>query len=447
MKKTRIIAALILVVAIGIGAFDYYSQVKPNSAIGKFPFKLGLDLNGGSHLVYQADVSKVDPADVGGAMDALRDVIENRINVFGVSEPLVQVEEATLLNGQKVEKLVVELPGVTDIDKAIALIGQTPLLDFRVVNQANVKTLTATATQAEIDKAFVPTGLTGQYLSKAELDFDQQTSAPLVTLIFNDQGKDLFAKITKENVGNIVAIFLDGKPISTPVVKQEIDDGRAQISGGSMTPTEAKLLVRNLNYGALPVPISLIGTQTIGATLGADALHKSISAGLWGLLVLAIFLIVWYRLPGLVAVISLTIYVLVNLALFKLIPVTLTSAGLAGFILSIGMAVDANILIFERMKEEFRRGLSIEDGIREGFHRAWSSIRDGNLSSIITAVILFWFSSTAIIRGFALIFGIGVLTSMITAISISRTFLLSIAPKKKEVSKFVHFLFSNGLKK
>jgi len=298
MKKTRIIAALILVVAIGIGAFDYYSQVKPNSAIGKFPFKLGLDLNGGSHLVYQADVSKVDPADVGGAMDALRDVIENRINVFGVSEPLVQVEEATLLNGQKVEKLVVELPGVTDIDKAIALIGQTPLLDFRVVNQANVKTLTATATQAEIDKAFVPTGLTGQYLSKAELDFDQQTSAPLVTLIFNDQGKDLFAKITKENVGNIVAIFLDGKPISTPVVKQEIDDGRAQISGGSMTPTEAKLLVRNLNYGALPVPISLIGTQTIGATLGADALHKSISAGLWGLLVLAIFLIVWYRLPG-----------------------------------------------------------------------------------------------------------------------------------------------------
>jgi preprotein translocase subunit SecD len=445
MLKIRIIAVIILIAAIGIGAFDYYSQSQPASVVGKFPFQLGLDLAGGSHLVYQADVSKVAGSDVSGAMNALRDVIEKRINVFGVSEPLVQVEESTLLSGQKIEKLIVELPGVTDIDKAIALIGQTPLLEFRVVNQANALKLTATSTQAEVDKAFVPTGLTGRYLDTAQLDFDPQTGQPLVTLVFNSQGKDLFAAITKNNIGNMVAIFLDGQPISSPVVKQEIDDGRAQISGGNMTAVAARTLVQNLNYGALPVPISLIGSQTIGASLGADALHKSITAGMWGLAVIALFLVLWYRLPGLIAVISLFIYVLINLALYKLIPVTLTSAGLAGFILSIGMAVDANILIFERMKEEFRKGYSIEEGIREGFHRAWSSIRDGNLSSIITAIILFWFSSTSIIRGFALIFGIGVLTSMITAISISRTFLLAIAPAKE--NKVIKFLFSNGLSK
>jgi preprotein translocase subunit SecD len=446
MKNTRFLAILIVVLAIGIGAFNYYSEFKPNSGVGKFPFKLGLDLNGGSHLVYQADVSKVDSAEVSDSMQTLRDVIENRINVFGVSEPVVQVEEAKLLSGEKVEKLIVELPGVTDVDKAIALIGQTPDLDFRVVNSALAGKLTATSSQADIDKAFVETGLTGRFLEKAQLEFDQNTSEPLVTLVFNSEGKDLFAKITKANIGNVIAIFLDGRPISSPVVRQEISDGRAQISGGNMTPTEARTLVRNLNYGALPVPISLIGTQTIGASLGADALNKSVKSGLWGLGIIALFLILWYRLPGLVATVSLSIYVLVMLALFKLIPVTLTSAGLAGFILSIGMAVDANILIFERMREEFKKGLSLSDGIREGFSRAWFSIRDGNLSSIITAVILFWFSSTSIIRGFALIFGIGVLVSMLTAITISRTFLIAVAPKK-EPGKLIKFLFSNGFTK
>lgn len=446
MKNTRFVALLIVVLALGIGAFNYYSEFKPNSPVGKFPAKLGLDLNGGSHLVYQADISKIAPADVADSMQTLRDVIENRINIFGVSEPVVQVEEAKLLSGDKVEKLIVELPGVTDVDKAIALIGQTPSLDFRLVNAEFAKTLTATSTQAEVDKAFVQTGLDGRFLEKAQLEFDPNTNEPLVTLVFNPEGKDLFAKITKANIGNIIAIFLDGRPISSPVVRQEIIDGRASISGGNMTPTEARTLVRNLNYGALPVPIALIGTQTIGASLGADALHKSINSGLWGFAIIAIFLIVWYRLPGLLATLSLAIYVMIMVALFKLIPVTLTSAGLAGFILSIGMAVDANILIFERMREEFKKGLGLEAGIREGFARAWFSIRDGNLSSIITAVILFWFSSTSIIRGFALIFGIGVLVSMFTAITISRTFLIAIAPKK-EKGNMVKFLFSNGLSK
>jgi len=335
--KIRIIAVAIILVAILIGLFDYYSQYKPQSVVGHFPFLLGLDLSGGSHLVYQADVSKVADADVSGAMQSLRDVIENRINIFGVSEPLVETEEATLLNGQKVQELIVELPGVTDVNQAVSIIGQTPILDFRVVNPALVQTLTTTSTQAQIDAALVPTGLTGQYLQKAELDFDPQTGAPQVALDFNSDGTKLFSDITKANVGKEVAILLDGRIISSPVVQQEIDSGQAVISGGNMSASDARTLVQNLNEGALPVPISLIGTETIGASLGSDALHRSVEAGIWGFIVILIFLIIWYRLPGLIAGISLTIYVLLNLALFKLIPVTLTSAGLAGFNLSISL--------------------------------------------------------------------------------------------------------------
>lgn len=427
MKNVRIASIALIIIA---GLLSYYAYGDTHK-----PYKLGLDLNGGTHLVYQADVSKVAPSDVTASMQSLRDVIENRINVFGVSEPLVQTEEATV-EGKKVEKLVVELPGVSDIDKAVALIGQTPVLDFRIATTTTVGTTTAAT--------FIPTNLTGRFLDKALVEFDN-TGQPLVTLQFNSEGKELFAKITEANVGNVIAIFLDDRPISTPVVREVIRDGRAQISG-NFTPTEARDLVRNLNYGALPVPISLIGSQTIGASLGVDALHKSITAGIIGFIVIVLFLVLWYRLPGLVASLALVIYVSLNLALFKLIPVTLTSTGLAAFILSIGMAVDANILIFERMKEEIKKGLPLDEAIREGFKRAWTSIRDGNLSSIITAVILFAFATTALIKGFALVFGLGVVVSMFTAVTISRTFLLAIAPKKKEMSEkpIIKFLFGNG---
>jgi protein-export membrane protein SecD len=425
--RVRFASIILIIVGVLLGYYAYSDS--------HTPYKLGLDLNGGTHLVYQADVSKLAPADVSDSMQSLRDVIENRINVFGVSEPLVQTEEANV-GGQKVEKLIVELPGVTDIDKAVAIIGQTPVLDFRLATTTKEGTSTVTT--------FIPTGLTGSYIQRATLNFDQSGQAN-VGLQFNSQGKDLFAKITSENIGQVIAIFLDGKPISTPVVQEAIRDGQAQISG-NFTPTEARDLVRNLNYGALPVPISLIGSQTIGASLGIDALHKSVQAGIIGFIVIALFLILWYRLPGLIASIALIIYVSLNLALFKIIPVTLTSTGLAAFILSIGMAVDANILIFERMKEEIKKGLPLHDAIREGFKRAWTSIRDGNLSSIITAVILFAFATTALIKGFALVFGMGVLVSMFTAVTVSRSFLLSVAPKKKETSDkpFVKFLFGNG---
>lgn len=435
MFKQRIIALLVIIAALGVGYFVYVTE-NPSA---DFNFKLGLDLNGGSHLIYQADVSEVATGDIVSSMEALRNVIERRVNLFGVSEPLVQTESAGLVAGKAIaQKLIVELPGVADIDKAIEMIGKTPLLEFKLVKEGPPVAGTTTPTLA-----LTPTGLTGRLLKRAALEFDQNISEPQVLLSFTDEGKDLFAKITKENIGQVLGIFLDGQPLSLPVVREEIRDGNAVISG-SFTPVEAKLLVRDLNYGALPVPIKLLNTQKIGASLGADAVKAGVKAGEISFLVIALFLVLWYRLPGVVAIVALAIYVVLNLALFKLIPVTLTAAGIAGFILSIGMAVDANILIFERMKEELQRGRTLADAIREGFTRAWTSIRDSNLSSIITAVILFWFASTSVIKGFALVFGLGVLTSMLTAITVSRTLLFALGVKGE--NKITKFLFSCGIR-
>ena len=435
MFKQRIITLLVLVAAVGIGYFVF--QTEQNGS--DYNFKLGLDLNGGSHLIYQADVSEVATGDIVSSMEALRNVIERRVNLFGVSEPLVQTESAGLVAGKAIaQKLIVELPGVADVDKAIEMIGKTPLLEFKLVQEGPPVAGTTTPTLT-----LTPTGLTGRLLKRAALEFDQNLGEPQILLSFTSEGKDLFAQITKDNVGKVLGIFLDGQSLSLPVVREEIRDGNAVISG-DFTPTEAKLLVRDLNYGALPVPIKLLSTQKIGASLGADAVKAGIKAGEISFLVIALFLILWYRLPGVVATIALAIYVALNLALFKLIPVTLTAAGIAGFILSIGMAVDANILIFERLKEELHRERTLADAIREGFARAWTSIRDSNLSSIITAVILFWFASTSVIKGFALVFGIGVLTSMLTAITVSRTLLLALGVKRE--NKITKFLFSCGIK-
>ena len=291
---------------------------------------------------------------------------------------------------------------------------------------------------------FKSTGLTGRMVAKAAVEFNQTTNQPVVGLTFTTEGRDLFSKITKDNIGNYLGIFLDGNPISVPVIRDQIADGKGQISG-TFTLDEAKKLVRDLNYGALPVPISLISTQTIGPSLGQAAVKGGIKAGIIAFIIIAIFLLVWYRLPGLVAIIALGVYTILMLALFKLIPVTLTAAGIAGFILSIGMAVDANILIFERMKEELARGRGIWDAMHEGFARAWLSIRDSNISSIITGLILYYFGSTAVITGFALVFVVGVVVSMFTAITASRLFLYAVAPAR--TSKLSTFLISNGFKK
>lgn len=448
MLKKRISAIALLVVGVLLGSFVHYSEQPGNGFVSKFPFKLGLDLSGGSHLIYQADTSKIPANDVAGAMESLKMVIESRINAFGVAEPIIQTEKGTV-GGVQIQKLIVELPGVTDVNKAVELIGKTPVLEFKTekpISAATLAEINANASTSDniYNVEYETTALTGRFLESARVEFDQNTRQPLVSLVFNDEGKKLFGEITSANIGKTVAIFLDGRPISTPVVQTAITDGKAVISG-RFTPTEARDLARDLKYGALPVPIDLIGTQSIGASLGVDALHASINAGMWGLIIISVFLLFWYRLPGILAIISLALYTVITLTLFKLFGIVLTSAGLAGLIISLGMAVDGNILIFERMKEEFARGLSVEDGIKEGFARAWLSIRDSNTSSIITGLILFFTATSPLIKGFALVFILGVIVSMFTAITVSRTLLMALGVKKYEgVSKF---LFGNGLRK
>ena len=439
MFKRRFWAVILLLVSALIGYFVYTT----NNPDASKKFKLGLDLNGGIELIYKADTSGIASADISGKMNSLKDLIEKRVNVFGVSEPIIQIEKVGILGSDAAEQLIVDLPGQTDIAGAIKQVGKTYVLEFKLLKpEREASTSTAPLTGAD----FVSTGLTGALLDKAALEANQNVPGDWeVTLQFNQEGSDLFAKITKENVGHHLAIFLDGSVMSMPVIREEIDGGKASISGGFSGTAglkEAKDLVSNLNLGALPIPIELISTQSVGASLGSEAVKASVHAGLWAFIVIALFLILWYRLPGLLAVVSLTIYMVINLALFKLIPVTLTAAGIAGFILSLGMAVDANILIFERMKEELARGRELGDAVQEGFHRAWLSIRDSNTSSIITAIILYAFSSTPVVKGFALVFGLGVLVSMFTAITASRTLLLAI--KHDHAGSIMKFLFHSG---
>lgn len=398
------------------------------------PFRLGLDLQGGTHLVYEADLKNIEKGQYSEAMQGVRDVIERRVNLFGVAEPLVQVDTV----GSHY-RLIVELAGIKDIHQAIAMIGETPSLDFR-------EERSAAETQAIIDRYkalpedqkalfaedpyFTPTALTGKYLKNSVLQFDPNTNEPQVGLEFNDEGAALFEELTARNVGKRLAIYLDGAPISTPTVNSAIAGGKAQISG-NFTYDEAKQLVQRLNAGALPVPISLVSQQTVGASLGQQSLEKSLFAGVIGILAVILFMILWYRLPGLMAVMALIIYSGIVLMIFKLIPVTLTLAGIAGFILSVGMAVDANILIFERMKEELRWGKSLGGAIDEGFRRAWTSIRDSNASSLITCLVLFWLG-TSIIKGFALTLAIGIIVSMFSAIFITRNFLKLFVSERME---------------
>ncbi len=444
MNKYRFSAIILIVGAIALGFFVWNSEKSEESTK---KFKLGLDLSGGTQLVYKADISQISPSDVSSSMQSLRDTIERRVNLFGVSEPIVQVEEGGMFGGEKEQRLIVELPGVTDIEEAIKRIGETPILEFKLLSKDG-ENLIRSGEVFEADNEgeyFFDTGLTGRMLERASIQFDQNiASMPIIGLRFNDEGSELFAKITRENVGSVLGIFLDGNLIEAPFIREEIAGGEAVITG-DFTPDQAKQVVRDLNYGALPMPVSLLSSETIGASLGEVAVSASVKAGIIAFIIVSIFLIAWYRLPGVVAVLALAIYTIINLVLFKIIPVTLTSAGIAGFILSIGMAVDANILIFERTKEELKKGLNRSNGavdrtsqgevlgktkyeaIKEGFHRAWSSIRDSNISSIITAIILYYFASTPMIKGFALVFFIGVLVSMFSAITASRTILFALS--------------------
>ncbi len=281
------------------------------------------------------------------------------------------------------------------------------------------------------------TQLTGKNLKRAQVEFDPSTGEPQVTLQFDDDGKKLFAEITKRNIEKPVAIFLDGQPISMPTVKSEITGGSAVITGNFSLPA-SKLLAQRLQAGALPVPIKLIAQQSVGPTLGQASVDKSLRAGLWGFGLVALFMLFWYRLPGFLAILSLLLYVGLSFMLFKFIPVTLTLPGIAGFILSLGIALDANVLVFERLKEELRSGKTLGLALEEAFKRAWPSIRDGNITTLISCTVLYWFSSS-VIKGFALTLALGILVSLFTAIVATRTVLRLISGTA--LSKLAPWLF------
>jgi len=512
--------------------FAYFLEDKTNELVilpkmPELPFNLGLDLQGGTQLVYEADVENIALTDRSDAMESVRDVIERRVNAFGVSEPIIQVNRGA--NNEY--RIIAELAGVKDVEEAIKMIGETPILEFKeqdfaaleaanntleadtsidaniipITNETNTVTpiteivLDENNLQeglAEIDlgqiNASSPitreadiwknTELTGKYLKRAVLQFNPNDGTPEVSLEFNDEGAKLFEDITARNVGHPVAIFLDGYVISAPTVNEKIVGGKAVISG-QFNVEEARLLVKRLNSGALPVPISLVSQKTVEASLGSQSIDSSLKAGLIGLLLVSIFMIIVFRLPGLISVISLSAYGLIMLAIFKVVPVgvalpfvflmialifyvfndlkifnsslallfiligillffytvkpiTLSLSGIAGLILSLGMAVDANILIFARMKEELKLGKTVSQSLTDGFKRAWPSIRDGNITVLLTCLILMFFGTSSV-KGFGTTLFIGVSVSLFSAIVITRTLLVLILGEWSEKKRWL----------
>lgn len=440
-KKAWVLLGLILILTIACGIFVYpdpYNNFAKffNSKVSflKIPeanprsFRFGLDIAGGTSLTYKADVASIPNTETNQALQGLKDVIERRINVFGVEEPRIEIAKS---NNEW--RLIVEIAGIKDISQAIKIIGETPFLEFKeerdpLERDALLQKQKDNPGAFLEDPYFKSSGLDGRYLKKAEVQFNQTNYQPSVLLQFNEEGSRIFRELTERSIGKKIAIYIDGVPLSAPVVQEAIDNGSAQITG-QFNIDQAKTLARNLNQGALPVPITLISQRSVGGTLGLQELEKSVFSGIIGFAIIAIFMILVYRLGGFFSVIALLVYVPLVLATFKIIPVTMTLAGVAGFILSIGMAVDANILILERIREEIKQGREIVSAIKEGFLRAWPSIRDSNISTSITALILYFFTSS-MVKGFALTLLIGVLISMFSAIFVSRTLILAFLNQK-----------------
>ena len=471
---------ILTLIAIGI-ILTFSIVALLTSMAGREGLVLGLDLRGGTNLVYEADFTGIEEDKRADSLKGAKDIIERRINAYGVAEPVIQI-----VGGNRIS---IQLPGVTDIAEAKDLVGKTAELIFREQAMAGSTVLIEPAsvgdTQIVVDDAsdfrvddlfaigsgesaeakmasavyganstivlesgldydhdvgeqvenlwVVATGdvegeelpLTGAYLKpNCYVDVNQQTSEPVVAFEWDETGAKLFSQITGRLIGEPLGIFLDDVMISAPTVQAQI--GATGIIEG-LNVSEAELLAIQLNAGALPVPLNPIQEQTVDATLGSDSLRMSLIAGVVGLALLLIFMVVYYRFSGLLACLALAVYAAIMLMIFKMVPITLTLAGIAAFILSLGIAVDANVLIFERMKEEIRAGKSLGAAIEAGFSRAWPAIRDSNISTLITCAILYWFGSRmfggAQVMGFAVTLGIGVLVSMFSAIVVSRTFL------------------------
>jgi preprotein translocase subunit SecD len=384
--------------------------------------KKGLDLAGGTHLVFKADMTEIGAEERSNALQSARNIIERRVDLFGLAEPSIRTSKI----GEEY-RIVVELAGVDDADQAIDLIGQTAQLDFRLLAEAT-----------DSARPYEETGLTGRFLKKASPAFDPGTGSPVITLTFSDEGQKLFGEITSENVGRRLAIFLDQVILMAPIINEPITTGDARITGQDFSVDQVKQYSAQLNGGALPIPFEVIEQKNIGPTLGAASIQKSIQAGVIGLLMVVIFMFAYYGFLGLVADFGLLIYGLITLALYKLIPVTLTLPGIAGFILSVGMAVDSNILIFERIKEEKRMGRSSNIALELGFGRAWDSIRDANVCTLIICFILFnpfdwsFLNTSGPVRGFAFTLGLGVILSLFTGIIVTQTLLRVFSKKEKK---------------
>jgi len=447
MKARAVVILLLVVLALWV-----VWPANPGVHLGSFdqPIEVvrGLDLQGGLRVLLEADL----PAETeitAEQLQAARDIIENRVNALGVTEPVVQVAGA--------RRILVELPGIEDTEQALSTIRTTALLefvDFSQVSPVDARTMMAlpvvTDYGVQAESGATPTAqagaptptaeagspsptattpvfhtvLTGADLESAAAVADQ-FNAYTVSIQFGEAGTGAFAAYTAQHVGDILAIVLDKRIISAPSISEPITEGRASITG-NFTLEEANRLAVQLRYGSLPIPLKVVESKAVGPTLGQDSLQKSLQAGAIGLLMVIGYMLLYYRLPGAIASIALLIYAVLTFSLFKLIPVTLTLPGVAGFILSLGMAVDANVLIFERMREELREGRSLRVATDLGFGRAWPSIRDSNISTLITCAILYWFGSTfgaSIVKGFALTLSIGVLVSMFTAIVVTRTLL------------------------
>jgi preprotein translocase subunit SecD len=422
LRRRNTVVLIFILLLLG---FSLWSIIPLDSErLGRQGLSLGLDLKGGSHLVYRADLSKKDPEQTDeDAMRGVLDKIKRRVNIYGVTEPIIQKLGT--------DQILVQLPGITDVEEALKLIGKTAELDFRELpadwqpeasqegEEEEIPWVKATGIGSDGAEKV----LTGKYLQDAQVVLDPQTNEPEVRFEWNDEGALLFEQITKRNVQKPLAIFLDDVLISAPRVQSVIKE-TGVITG--LTLDEARLLAIQLKSGALDVPLEVIQEQDIDATLGSDSVRKSLIAGAIGLVLVALFMVLYYRVSGLVAVIALLIYGVIIVAIFKLVPITLTLPGVAALILSIGMAVDANVLIFERMKEELRAGRTIGAAVETGFSRAWPAIRDSNITTFIACIVLIWFGTTLgafMVRFFAITLLVGVALSMFSAIVITRTFL------------------------